>query len=174
MPYDPDRHHRRSVRLPNYDYSQPGAYFVTICTQGKHPLFGNVKDGQMRLNEVRVMVQKWWAEMRKKFPNTARDEYIVMPNHLHGIVVITDEEGAHAGAPLPEVLQWFKTMSTNEYMRGVKRDRWPAFLKRLWQRGYYEHVIRDEEELAGIREYIRYNPSNWPEDPDNPLNEGLS
>lgn len=103
-----------------------------------------------------------------------------MPNHLHGIVVITDTivgadlrvgpvaEGAHAGAPLPAIIQWFKTMVTNEYIRGVKITSWPSFDRRLWQRNYYEHIIRDDESLNRIRQYIPDNPRRWPFDRENP------
>ncbi len=109
-----------------------------------------------------------------------------MPNHVHGIIVIRDDivgadprvrpEGAHpsaslragSGAPLPRIVQWFKTMTTNSYIRGVQAQRWTPFGGRLWQRNYYEHIVRDEAELERIRDYIVNNPVNWKKDPDNP------
>jgi len=181
--YDPGEHHRRSIRLKGYDYSQAGAYFVTVCTQGRVCLFGGVVEGEMRVNVAGRMVEKWWAELSNKFPNVETDEYNVMPNHFHGIVVIVGADlrvcpeptgahdeitGAHTGAPLPEIVQWFKTMTTNEYIRGVKTSRWPLCPGRLWQRNYYEHIIRNEESLNRIREYIANNPLQWEVDRENP------
>lgn len=219
MRYDPTRHHRRSIRLKGYDYSQPGAYFITMCTQDRACLFGEVVDGKMRLNDAGRMVEKWWVELNRKFPGVQTDAYIVMPNHFHGIIVITvgadlrvcpyaddgtdahgvgadlrvcphpnggtgapqpgahvsgahvsgaHASGAHAGAPLPEIVQWFKTMTTNEYIRGVKTLGWPPFRGRLWQRNYYEHIIRDDESLNRIRRYIAENPLRWRLDRENP------
>ena len=165
---------RRSIRLKNYDYSQPGAYFVTICTQHRACLFGEIKDGEMLLNEAGRKVANWWLELPSKFPTVLPDSYIVMPNHLHGIINIEWNEstpmnqGAHAGAPLPTIVQWFKTMTTNDYIRGVKSGVFRPFEKRLWQRNYYEHVIRNETELDTIRQYIANNPLNWTQDSLNP------
>ena len=120
--------------------------------------------------------------MTSKFPSVETDEYVVMPNHIHGIVVIVGAdlrvrpdprapmiEGTHTGVPLPRIVQWFKTMTTNEYIRGVKRYGWAPFQGRLWQRNYYEHVIRNEEDLEDIRQYIVGNPAQWPEDVENPV-----
>ena len=88
MQYDHDRHHRRSIRLEGYDYAQPGAYFVTICTQGRTCMFGDVAEGEMVLNDAGCMVQRWWSELPQKFPLVKTDEHVVMPNHFHGIIVI--------------------------------------------------------------------------------------
>ncbi len=199
MTYDPEKHHhRRSIRLKGYDYSQAGAYFVTLCAQDRACLFGEVVDGEMRLNDAGRMVEKWWDQLNHKFSAVQTDEYIVMPNHFYGIVVIqfvgaglcvrpnepdrtgdkgahtnqtgahTNQTGAHTGAPLPEIVQWFKTMTTNEYIRGVKQSGWPPFYGRLWQRNYYEHIIRNDESLNRIREYIINNPLQWALDRENP------
>jgi putative transposase len=180
MTFDPSRHHRRSVRLHGYDYAQEGAYFVTVCIQGKACLFGEVVDGAMRLNEAGRMVEEWWNELKCKFPDREIDEYVVMPNHFHGIVIVgadlcvrpdvarQSKEGAHAGAPLPKIIQWFKTMTTNAYLHGIKGNGWPPFPGRLWQRNYYEHIIRDEASLDRIRQYVLDNPGRWADDPENP------
>lgn len=183
MKYDPHESHRRSIRLRDYDYTQAGAYFVTICTQGRVCLFGAVVDGEMELNDAGRMVGRWWGELMTKFPSVALDDCVVMPNHVHGIVIIVgadlgvcpdtpvaEAKGAHTGAPLPRIVQWFKTMTTNEYIRGVKQRGWAPFHGRLWQRNYYEHVIRSEDGLDRIRQYILDNPAKWPEDSDNPQN----
>nr|WP_290668227.1 transposase [Ardenticatena sp.] len=187
MPYDPEKHHRRSIRLKGYDYAQPGAYFVTICTQHRACLFGAVVGGEMRVNDAGRMVQRWWDELNRKFPTVQTDAFVVMPNHIHGIIIIhpadthpNDTRDAHAGkrgvhrgayigAPLPKIVQWFKTMTTNEYIRHVKNDGWPPFHKRLWQRNYYEHIIRNEQSLNRIRRYIVENPLRWYLDRENPI-----
>jgi hypothetical protein len=183
------------------------------------------------------MISRWWLELENKFPLVQLGEFVVMPNHFHGIIfLITDanplptvgvdlrvdpgtrinpnpnppdivgvdlrvdpgtrinpdanpphtvgvdlrvdpdarinpiprETGTHAGVPLPGIIQWYKTMTTNEYIRGVKQLGWPAFRGRVWQRNYYEHIIRDEVELNRIDEYIRGNPLQWADDTENP------
>ena len=185
--------HRQSIRLRDYDYSQNGAYFVTICCQNKACLFGEIVNGEIRLNDAGKMVEKWWWELANKFPAIELDEFIIMPNHFHGIVVIvgadlrvcpdpprqnTDElekQGEHVGSPLQqptlgEIVQWFKTMTTNEYIRGVKEKNWEPFYKRLWQRNYYEHIIRNAESLNSTRLYIQTNPAQWDADSENPTN----
>ncbi|MEM7111085.1 MAG: transposase [Chloroflexota bacterium] len=190
MKYDPHKYHRRSIRLKGYDYSQAGAYFVTICVQ----------NGQMLLepDAVREMILVWWHKLAEKFPNVELDEFVIMPNHVHFIVVILDvasgqtrgsapTEGNDAVGTHPHVrpnpanhptlgniVQWFKTMTTNAYIRGVKSDGWEPFPKRLWQRNYYEHIIRTERALNAIRQYIDDNPAKWHEDslhPDAPINK---
>ena len=182
--HDVTGHRRRSTRLRGYDYSQPGAYFVTICTQDRAALFGEIKDGEMRLNDAGRMVERWWVDLANKFQSVKIDKYVVMPNHFDGIVSIvgadlgvcpgagarnsSGEKGAHVGAPLPQIIQWFKSMTTNEYIRGVRRLGWPAFSGKLWQRGYYDHIIRSDQALDRIREYIVNNPAKWGEDPENP------
>jgi len=122
--------------------------------------------------------------MAGKFQSISLDQFIVMPNHLHGIVIIVgadpcvrpkmsgaDGTGAHTGAPLQTIIQWFKTMTTNEYIRAVKEHGWARFEKSLWQRNFYEHIIRNEDDLDDIREYIAYNPSKWATDSENPLTD---
>jgi REP element-mobilizing transposase RayT len=180
MKFDAEKHHRHSIRLRGYDYTQAGAYFVTIVTNDRVCLFSEIVDGEMRLNDGGRMIQQWWFELNRKFSTVETDEFVVMPNHFHGIVVIAgvtvgadlrvgpNSEGAHAGAPLPTIIQWFKTMTTNEYMRGVKTRSWTPFAGRLWQRNYYEHIVRCENELTRIREYIANNPLQWEMDRENP------
>ncbi len=181
MVYDPDKHHRRSLRLRGYDYSQPGAYFVTISVQDRACLLGRIFGEEMICNVAGKMVARWWAEIGNKFPGVETDEFIVMPNHFHGIVVLVEPDhvgadlrvrpggGAHTGAPLHTVVQWFKTMTTNEYIRGVKQSGWMPFRGKLWQRNYYEHIIRNEIEWDLVRNYIINNPMNWNNDRE--LNE---
>jgi putative transposase len=167
--------HRKSPLLPDYDYSWEGAYFVTVCVQDRQFLFGEViDDGTMRLNQAGQMIGRWWQELERKFPSVKVDEYyVVMPNHFHGIVFISEQsrsiaEGGHAGPPLQKIVQWFKTMSTNEYVHGVKEHGWKPFRGHLWQRSFYEHVIRNDEALNRIREYIKHNSQRWDLDRENP------
>lgn len=177
---------RKSVRLKCYDYAQNGAYFVTFCVQDKRCLLGDAAGK----NGAGQMVERWLHEIENKFPGVALDYYAVMPNHLHMILFLPGNAGGHAGPPLPPnqnrtvgaalcggpnntssptpslpmVMDWFKTMSTNAYIRGVKAGVYPRFEKRLWQRNYYEHVIRCETELYEVRKYIEENPMRWRED----------
>jgi len=177
---------RRSIRLRGYNYSQEGAYFVTICTQNRACLFGEIIQGKMVLNNAGQMIDKWYHELENKFVDIKCDEYIIVPNHIHAIIqnvgadlcVCPDMDGRqpggehtggeHTGSPLQRVVQWFKTMTTNAYIRGVKENQWPPFPGKLWQRNYYEHIIRNEKELMRTREYIENNPPKWESDRENP------
>ncbi len=181
--YDPNINHRRSIRLPGYDYSQEGWYFVTICTQNRLCLFGEIIQDRMQLNEAGLMIEAWWRKLVGKFPNVQPDEYVVMPNHFHGIMNVgaapcgrPDNEisknvfgQSHGIAPtLGGVLNWFKTMTTNQYIRGVRQNGWLPFPGKLWQRNYYEHIVRNENELNHFRQYVADNPANWQTDEENP------
>ncbi len=180
LEYNSVVHYRRSIRLLNYDYSQVGMYFVTICCQDMVCRFGSVVDGKMVLNECGERIQNWYYELENKFPNCKNHSMIIMPNHIHFIMELTNNVGAdlcvcpnyfvennqnelgeHRGSPLHSIIQWFKTMTTNEYIRNVKTKNWPPFNKRLWQRNYYEHVIRNELSYNEIINYIITNPLKW-------------
>jgi hypothetical protein len=149
LKYNPEIHHRRSIRLRGYDYSQAGAYFVTICTQNRESLFGEIMGGMMWPNDAGRMIKRWYSELENKFADIEYDEFVCMPNHIHFVAVNVGVDlcvrpdiapnrikGEHIGSPLHRLVQWFKTMSTNEYIRGVKRNDWPAFPGKLWQRNY--------------------------------------
>jgi len=166
--YNPDKHHRRSIRLKGYDYSRAGAYFVTICIQERECLFGEVIDGEMHLNDAGRMIECWLGELTKKFPSVVLDDSIVMPNHLHGIIFLKSITQTPDRPTLGDTMDWFKTMTTNEYIRKVRHSGWRGFPGRLWQRDFHDHIIRDEEELKSIREYIRQNPVRWAWDRENP------
>ena len=135
-------------------------------------------NGEMMLNDAGRMVWQWWDELNNKFPTIETDAAIVMPNHFHGIIAIVgvalcgrpdnvnrDKEGHPT---LGDIMDWFKTMTTNGYITGVKQNDWPPFPGRLWQRNYYERVIRNDDELCDTREYIANNPATWAEDEENP------
>jgi REP element-mobilizing transposase RayT len=165
--FNPDIHHRKSIRLQKYDYRTAGCYFITICLQNRECLFGEIADGYMLRNPCGEMIVKWVGETKNKFNDINIISYVVMPNHFHAIIAnaaVTNYQGEHAGLPLHHVVQWFKTMTTNEYIRGVKMLGWKPFNKRLWQRNYYEHIIRDDDDFNYIAEYIMNNPQKWKED----------
>ncbi len=203
MTYNPKIHHRRSIRLKGYDYAQSGLYFVTICVQNRACLFGEIADNEMIMNDAGRMIEKWYFELENKYPNMKCHEYIIMPNHFHCIIEITNVHAsdahasdahasdahasdAHAGtslrgrpendgraepsygsnnkkygASLFDIMDWFKTMTTNEYIRGVKNKNWPRFDKRLWQLRYWDHIIRNQNDHTRISNYIINNPANW-------------
>jgi len=178
---------RKKLRLQNYDYSQNGMYFVTICTHNKKCFFGRVEDNKMKLNLAGKIIDKWWIELENKF-DIISHEYVIMPNHIHGIIEINNnacdnvvadlcvsqnakkeehvQQGqTHRSVPtISTMIQWFKTMTTNEYIKNVKMGKLPPFDKKIWQRSYYDHIIRKEESLQKIQEYIIINPSEWQKD----------
>jgi putative transposase len=170
MTYNPDIHHRRSIRLKSYDYSQAGLYFVTICTHQRLPLFGEIIKGEMILNEAGMVAEKCWLAIPEHFPQVKLDEFVIMPNHVHGIIQI--DVGAKNLSPLQTtassrptgtsktigsivrgfkigVTKWFRTNSTTHC---------------VWHRNYHEHIIRDENAYLKIANYVQTNPQKWQED----------
>jgi REP-associated tyrosine transposase len=175
---------RRSIRLKKYDYSQCGYYFITICAQNREHLFGEIiSDRKMKLNNAGEMIQTIWNKIPEYYPNILTDAFVVMPNHIHGIINTVGADSISArtdpekraemdSAPtLGAVVQMFKRYSTIEYIKMVKQHIVPAFSKRIWQRNYWEHIVRNENELNCIRDYIRSNPHKWETDK---LNGGAS
>jgi putative transposase len=170
-------HHRRSPRLKDYDYSQEGAYFITICLNRRANVFGIIAGGEMNLNNVGQIIEKWWKKLPEKFPGVQIDYYVMMPNQFHGIISVVGGDprvapntGTRTGVPLPKIIQWFKTMTSNEYIKWKKRNNISSLTGGLWQRNYYEHVIRNEEDLYNTRKYIIQNPLKWDLDTENPEN----
>jgi len=153
------------MRLGGYDYSQEGMFFVTICTLGRELLL--VPD------YASEMVEKYWRKLSEKFPGTEIGEYVIMPNHIHGILLIVGADPCvgpyYTNEKLPRMVQWFKTFTTNAYIKGIKDSGWQPFDGKLWQRGYHEKIIRTETELRALSEYIRANPDKWDEDTENPM-----
>ncbi|MDD5093903.1 MAG: hypothetical protein PHV74_05925 [Dehalococcoidia bacterium] len=171
--FDSDKHHRRSTRLKDYDYSQAGVYFITICTQNRDCLFGEIVNGEMRLNDTGHFVQQCWFDIPLHFPHAELDAFTVMPNHVHGIIVITHSVGANNYSPLPLPHGTSKTIGS--IVRGFKIGvtkwfRTNTGIYTVWQRNYFEHVIRDEPDLARIRQYVSDNPMRWADDEENPAN----
>ncbi len=151
---------RKILRLQDYDYSQSGGYFVTLCVHQKMCYFGSIIDGKLQLNDVGRMIDYWWREIQNKYQTVVLDEYIIMPNHIHAIIFLDDNPKMVAKS-LSNIIQWFKTMTTNAYIHGVKESGWQRYEQRLWQRSFYDHIIRSEEALNRIRQYILLNPENW-------------
>ena len=184
MKYDPEKHHRRSIRLKGYDYSQPGWYFVTIVVKDLECLFGDVVDAEMAMNDAGNVTQTCWLDIPNHFPNVHLDEFIIMPNHIHGIIfIIDDETGKSVGVQNFEPLQRSQQnkyqkiipQSIGSIVRGFKIGvtkwfRHNTDIYNVWQSNYYEHIIRDENDLHRIREYIINNPLKWDLDKDNPNN----
>jgi len=167
---DPDERHRRSIRLKGFNYTLEGAYFVTVCTQNQACLFGDVVEGEIRLNDAGRLVQAVWEGLPEHYPHVSLDHWVIMPNHVHGIVFfvgagvkpapMTADTARHG---LPEIVRAFKTFSARRInsMHGASG-------RSVWQRNYYEHIIRDDDDLNRIRQYIMENPLRWSEDPENP------
>ena len=185
MNSDRSFHHRRNLRLPEFDYSQPSAYFVTIVTQNRKPFFGSITNGEMILNELGRTIADLWVAIPVHFPNVEPGEFVVMPNHIHGIIVITfgvghdNEEGtlqetivwAMHASPIPKNTNGPKSGSISAIIGSFKSAATKLFHaipehagERLWQRNYYEHVIRNERDYQAISDYILANPINWEKD----------
>ncbi len=191
MVFHPDIHHRRSIRLKGHDYGQPGTYFITVCTYHRSPVFGHITAGKMQLSETGRMVQSVWEQMEAYYPNIRTDAFIVMPDHIHGILHVraapcgrpgstidamigrperntrdsslpdtgqpqgvAPTDAPTAGLSLPDAVHRFKSLTSKRY-----RD--ATSCGRLWQRNYWERIVRDETALHAVRRYIRDNPMHW-------------
>ena len=161
---DSDSYIRKSLRLPGNDYSKPGLYFITICSQNHVCIFGKIENDEMLLNDAGKMVKDWYYELENKFEDLKCYEMVVMPNHIHFIIHNKGTQPEDAGSSLLEIMQWFKTMTTNEYIRGVKQLGWQRFDGKLWQRSYWDHIIRNQKTYENICDYIFHNPLNWKDD----------
>ncbi len=153
---------RNSIRLPTYNYRKNGSYFITICIQNRENRLGKIINEKMILNNAGFMINKWLQYLKERFKNISINHSVIMPNHIHFILTI--EYSNKTSPPLSKMIQWFKTMTTNEYIRGVKENIYPSFNKRVWQRNYYEHIIRNEDSFYQIVQYIENNPKSWKND----------
>ncbi|MAT99697.1 MAG: transposase [Anaerolineaceae bacterium] len=186
MAYDPHKHHRRSIRLKGYDYSSEGAYFVTICVKSGESILGKVVDGEMVLNDYGRIVAACWQDLVNHYEHVILDAFVIMPNHIHFIVIFVDTKVGASLRPaptrpaatggkkhgLPEIARALKSFSARR-INELREATGTSF----WQRNYYEHIIRNERALNAIREYIDNNPVNWlrdqlhPDAPPNPFNQ---
>lgn len=180
MKFNPDIHRRHSIRLKGYDYSKAGAYFVTVCAWNRECLFGDVAGGEIRLNEYGTVVVEEWQRSGTIRKEIVLDVFVVMPNHIHGIIMISDDNHGSVGvtgrSPLQIRPHGPSKRSLGSFFAGFKS----SVTKRInelrdnpecpvWQRNYYDHVIRTEDSLNRIRDYIHYNPARWDEDIENPV-----
>ena len=184
------RSHRRSIRLPGYDYTQPGAYFITICCHERREIFGEIVAGEMQLNTCGRIAYQEWERLPSRFRSLRLGAFVIMPNHVHGILIITDDHAGRGtaaseedsnpsstrraptregfGQPvpgsIPTILRSYKSAVTLRVNRLRDGPNHP-----VWQRNYYEHVIRNDGEHERIHEYILGNPRHWDEDRENPI-----
>lgn len=196
MAFNPQIHHRRSIRLKGYNYSKAGLYFITICVHERRCLFGEIVDSKpadifgmreraptrgaptMILNDAGRMVEQQWLLLPERFPYIKLHEFVVMPNHFHGIIehVRAPLVGAPSSHPsnnsihIGEIIGAFKSITTNQYIAGVKTKGWRVFQERLWHRNFYEHIIKTEAAYLNISNYILDNPKRWAADKFNVAN----
>jgi REP element-mobilizing transposase RayT len=182
--FNPTIHHRKSIRLKGYDYAQEGFYFITICCQDRAQLFGEIMNGEMILNECGEIAENCWLEIPNHFPNVELHEYVIMPNHVHGIIEIKFKSiiptvipsvasvGANNHSPLRTVkrsLPRSPSKTIGSIVRGFKIGvtKWMRQYTNVydvWQRNYYDNIIRNEQSYQRIANYIQNNPKNWKED----------
>jgi len=159
---------RKSIRLQGWDYSNPGMYFVTIVLQERKPKFGEILNKTVILNEIGKLIEKWWISIPNRYNNASLDSYIIMPDHLHGIISINESVRAIHESPQPieedihsrrqmtlsKIMGYFKMNTTKQINL---RQQTPG--NQIWQRGYYDRIIRNEDELHNIQNYIKQNPT---------------
>lgn len=183
--FDPKKHHRRSIRLKGYDYTSPGAYFITVVTYQRECLFGEIVNGEMVLNDYGRVADEFWRAIPEHFHNVELGAFVIMPNHIHGIIVITDVANVGATQRVPERVCVAPTTPSSP--RGPKPRSIGAIvgpfksavsyrlnkqfnITNIWQRNFYERIIRDDDEWNKTHLYIEANPANWTEDLENPIN----
>ena len=200
--YNPNIHKRKSIRLRDYDYSSAGIYFITICTEGRQLILGKVINDKMILSDFGKIVYREWEKLPKNYNHIELNGFIIMPNHIHGIIKIKNVGASLVGAQnaneyktkngitqinnnkelqiqilkgqpqgiaptkkmIGHIIGMYKSITTNKYISGVKLNKYPSFKKRIWQRNYYEHIIRNESSLSKIKNYIINNPREWKND----------
>lgn len=160
---NPGTPRRKSNRLAGFDYRDPGMYFVTPCAYLHQSRFGVVVDGAMQPSEVGHIVATVWQEIPLTFPQVTLDSWVLMPNHFHGLLLL-EAENIETNPILGAVMKWFKSITTNRYIHGVRDHGWPRFDSHLWQRNYYDHIVRNDADLDRIRTYIKDNPAMWEAD----------
>ena len=177
MTYDPIRHHRRALRLQHYDYSWPAWYYVTICTSDRLCVLGKIVSDQMVLSQWGNLAQQQWVWLPKHFPTVELDAHVVMPNHIHGIIIINNPRRGEITSPLqndPNMRgkpSLGKTVAFYKYQTTKMINEMKASPgARFWQRNYYEHIIRNENDLHRLRPYVVNNPLQWQIDEESPYN----
>jgi len=150
---------RKSIRLKNYNYQQNGFYFITLCIQNREHLLGEISDDKYIVYDAGEMITDVWNSLSKYYKGIKTHQFVVMPNHIHGIIELENSE-----LDLSEIIRRYKTFTTRQYIIEIENNSWQPFSKKLWQRNYYEHIIRDEKSWIKIQEYIQNNPKQWEED----------
>lgn len=165
------RYRIESIRLPNYDYSQEGEYFITICTQDRQHLFGEIVNNEMQLSEFGKIAQLCWEQIPEHFNSATLDEFVIMPNHVHGIIILNDnnrieisnsrkeEFSKPVSGSIPTIIRSYKSAVTKKINELRK-----TLGEKVWQTGFYESIIKEPTELYFVQEYIKNNPHNWKED----------
>lgn len=167
MAYDPRRHHRRSIRKKGHDYTAAGAYSITICTQNRDHLFCQITHGQVHLHPAGMLVEAIWHRLPCHFPTVTLDAFVVMPDHVHGIIILGENKRSKTYPPtdwpkgtipgsIPAIVQNFKSVSSRRINQAMGT---PG--RRIWQEDYYDRIIRDASHLEHTRQYIAANPSRW-------------
>ncbi len=166
----------KNLRLPGYDYSQPGWYFITLTTRNRSCLFGHLENDKIALTNAGYMIEKTWQELPRYFRQIELDTFQVMPDHFHGILIIkskptnviegdteTSQQPVNSKNPISLItlMERFKSITTNRYIQGVKQNGWQRFSKKLWEFSFHDHVIRNESSLRSVREYIHNNIRKW-------------
>ncbi len=174
---------RRSVRLRDYDYSREGAYFITICTNNRSEILGYIENSKIILTLSGSVIQDLWIEISKIYKDIELDQYVVMPNHIHGIIVITEKMDSHRRGLINQTpTKWIMMKNPSQTLgKIIRRFKAKAsyvvhktgFVDFRWQRNYYDHIIRNDRELRKIREYIMNNPTKWDLDRENPHSENF-
>ena len=181
MKFDPQKHHRRSIRLKGYDYTQPGAYFVTMCTWHRETLLGDIIGGEMRLSAMGQIIEIEWRRLTDHFNHLELGAFVIMPNHVHGILILSTGEASAQIVSYPAEIRWAD--ASPQPPIGTQPGSLGAILQNLksvstrkinqlqctpgapvWQRNYYEHIIRDEADWRRIAAYIQNNPARWTDD----------
>ena len=172
MNTETDWRHRHSIRYQGYDYRQDGAYFVTICTRDRGCVLGDVVEGQVQLSEIGEIAESAWHGLGRHLHDVVLDAFVVMPNHVHGVLWLrhaepdVDGHGIRRRLSLADVVRSYKSLTTRAYWRANPVED-SERSSQLWQRNYYERIVRNERELGVIREYIALNPGRWSEDREN-------
>lgn len=156
--FDPEIHHRKTIRYEGYDYSSAGVYFVTICCFGFKNRFGTIRNGIICLNSIGSIVFNTWIDLKKKYTLISIDEFQIMPNHFHGMLEIS-LESEESSLEITRIIGEFKSVVYYKSLRLYKS--YNKEMGKLWQRNFYEHIIRDYSDLTNCRAYIRNNPMNW-------------
>ncbi|MDQ3653582.1 MAG: transposase [Chloroflexota bacterium] len=149
--------------MAGFNYREPGMYFVTPCAHLRQTRFGVVRAGTMHPSPIGQMVGTVWQEIPGSFPKVTLDSWVLMPNHFHGLLLL-DADDIETNPTLGDVMKWFKAITTNRYIHGVRDHGWPRFDGHLWQRNYYDHIVRNDADLDRVRRYIQNNPETWEAD----------